>query len=259
MAAAGQVSSPSTTAFLETIDVDLVVRDIPRGPIPVETQFNIAFTLKAMASVPPAKYRSIAIAVQHVQLPLNGSHVPSAQPNVSVTSPRSIVAGSSPALPQLFSWQSQTVLDDRTLVGSPLISLADGDGGAEPTRGAVSLLPHPVPQPGDEERYAKSDGARHLGPSALFLPACRLTLPALQREDDDEAQSRDSRPLKAETSWDFEFTYLPVRTGFSTVGGLRVLLVDDRIEDDGDDARRRTVPTRMLREWDVVGEIWVSS
>jgi len=74
---------------------------------------------------------------------------------------------------------------------------------------------------------------------------------------------RDSDTFEVEAAQEFNLSYLPLVKGFSTVGGLRVILVEDHLEDaddasqnDSNDARRQA-QVRVLREWDVIGEIWV--
>lgn len=68
---------------------------------------------------------------------------------------------------------------------------------------------------------------------------------------------------RVEGSWDFELEYLPRKTGFWNVGGLRAVLVGDRYEDEenvGANGEERKIETmRVLKEWDVVGEVWVRS
>jgi len=73
-------------------------------------------------------------------------------------------------------------------------------------------------------------------------------------------------------SQELELDYLPLKTGFITVGGLRVVVVEDRLADGeaseegdeagkaehGENARVRPLDSvRVLKEWDVVGELWV--
>jgi hypothetical protein len=61
--------------------------------------------------------------------------------------------------------------------------------------------------------------------------------------------------------WDFVLEYTPLRTGFVPVGGLRVLLVEDQVqgaEEAYPERRSSNVPV-VLKEWDVIGEIWVKS
>ncbi|KAI0340658.1 DUF974-domain-containing protein [Trametopsis cervina] len=64
-------------------------------------------------------------------------------------------------------------------------------------------------------------------------------------------------------SQEFSLEFLPVRCGFATVGGLRVLVVEDRVVDaeqsEEEGRARRPAEARVLREWDVIGEVWVES
>ncbi|TRM59410.1 hypothetical protein BD626DRAFT_508230 [Schizophyllum amplum] len=57
-------------------------------------------------------------------------------------------------------------------------------------------------------------------------------------------------------------SYVPVRRGFSTVGGLRLLVVEDGIMsndtvDDDDIAGNALETAKVVKEWDVIAEIWV--
>jgi len=76
-------------------------------------------------------------------------------------------------------------------------------------------------------------GVEFLGASAMFLdPVC----------------------LKGGiVSLSFSLTYMPMQKGFSTVGGLRILLVGDQM--DGED--REKEDALPLKEWDVIAELWV--
>jgi len=69
-----------------------------------------------------------------------------------------------------------------------------------------------------------------------------------------------TRERKEERFWDFELQYTPLRNGFVPVGGLRVLLLEDRVQ-GAEEAylARRTGGLVVLKEWDVIGEIWVKS
>lgn len=121
-----------------------------------------------------------------------------------------------------------------------------------------------------------------LGGSALFLPQLRLTAPsgnpsfALTHErnisnvssstTDSEADSElgevaGSPMIKVVASQDFELSYVPLKRGFATFGGLRAMLVEDRVtSEDGDDVPGSSLATaepRVLKEWEVVGEVWV--
>ncbi|KAI8998877.1 DUF974-domain-containing protein [Trametes punicea] len=191
-------------------------------------------------------------------------------------------------------------LAQRLLVASPrrmhvdTESEAGTDGAETPgpsmhSAARVIDLPPPEsrPQPGMETRVASSDSVTFLGTSALFLPPLSLPVPDLSQalanqerqtshtrgvsdstDSSTESEAEDLLKIvdrvKVTASQDFELSYLPLKTEFATVGGLRVLLVEDRIADEGDVAdgvlpgQYATEP-RTLKEWDVVGEIWVRS
>jgi hypothetical protein len=55
-------------------------------------------------------------------------------------------------------------------------------------------------------------------------------------------------------------SYLPRQKGYTTIGGLRVLLVGDNFTDAGKDPLFDGCTNPVtLKEWDVVAEVWVSS
>ncbi|THH15608.1 hypothetical protein EW146_g4900 [Bondarzewia mesenterica] len=266
IAGAYQATLVPSTPKPDTIDVDLVVRDIPRSLVSIQKPFNVAFSLAVSVSIPYSerRHRVLSIAIQHVQ----PSSPPSSSPfapvvDVSDRRVRTIGIGS----PSPTSTPLGRVLEDRTILGSPRQRYHGDDGRLGE---GVQVLPLPVPQPEDEVKYAKehAGGVRYLGASALFLPSIRLSAPVEEprqsaESDDDPSASHEAKIPKVEGSWDFDLSYLPVRTGFSIIGGVRVLLVEDRWEDadgvksDGDE--RSLLPVRVLREWDVVGEVWVTS
>jgi hypothetical protein len=125
---------------------------------------------------------------------------------------------------------------------------------------------------GDEARYDKLRGAtRFLGASTLLVPPMTLvrTHPELSSAPgsgggggggggDNDDNGSDAR--KEVRFWDFELEYTPLRTGFVPVGGLRVLLLEDRVHgaEEVYPQRRSSTPL-VLKEWDVIGEIWVKS
>jgi hypothetical protein len=118
----------------------------------------------------------------------------------------------------------------------------------------------------------------YLGLSTVRLDPIRLSeknQKHLGTEDDnvivqtaiekDEQGGKASR--KVQIVREFELSYLPICKGFLTVGGLRVLLVEDKMVNDdsevAEEASAQAVPkqteARILEEWDVIGEIWVKS
>lgn len=105
------------------------------------------------------------------------------------------------------------------------------------------------------------------GPSAIFLDPIHLNIPPDPAESDQESSAR------AQGAQDFSLSYIPITAGFSTLGGLRIILVDDQLADEGEltpsetqggglfgagvSEVRRPTDVQVLREWDVIGEIWV--
>jgi hypothetical protein len=93
------------------------------------------------------------------------------------------------------------------------------------------------------------------GSSALFLPPVELSVPEA-KDDGDVVES----VRKLHASQDFEMSYLPRQKGYTTIGGLRVLLVGDNFTDAGKDPLFDGCTNPVtLKEWDVVAEVWVSS
>lgn len=76
------------------------------------------------------------------------------------------------------------------------------------------------------------------------------------------AQAKGEAPSKIQAVQDFDLSFVGLRTGFSTIGGIRILLVDDHLTQgvqEDDDKNIRTKRAHILREYGVVGEVWVSS
>ncbi|KAF7800271.1 hypothetical protein EIP86_011518 [Pleurotus ostreatoroseus] len=147
---------------------------------------------------------------------------------------------------------------------------------------ASTLLPPPFAVPeGGHPVGAQSKDVVFLGPSAIFLPQIRLSAPpAVQagaahghertvsesttdsEADSDLHETIGGSVVRSLAVQDFELEFMPLRSGFANVGGLRVLLVEDRLVDADEDSGERTGhfnDVRTLREWDVVAEIWVKT
>ena len=54
---------------------------------------------------------------------------------------------------------------------------------------------------------------------------------------------------------------MPRKSGFLTIGGLRVLIIEDRLVEEEDSVDGAPLPSepRILKEWVVIGEVWVKS
>ena len=117
---------------------------------------------------------------------------------------------------------------------------------------------------GDETRYEKLRGAtRFLGVSTVLVPPMTLARTAASvdapQSSPPSGEGDDAPSRKEEQFWDFELEYTPLRTGLVLVGGLRVLLLEDQVHstENGHLPERRIVTPVVLKEWDVIGEIWV--
>lgn len=268
------------------VDVDLIVKDIPRQDVFVEKPFKIGFTLSVAAPVGfVGKQRVLSVVVQHVQLPM----ISATSSTSTTTLPPTITESAAKPRVQSFSITSPSTTstpmsrktsismlssNERTLVGSP--TEQNSPLPTVPERFASNnTLPPPVPAPQDEDKYAKSAYIRYLGPSAMFLPSLRLSAPAQPIREpgvgfESAEVAKEGLGTRVEGSWDFELEYLPRRTGFWNVGGLRAVLVSDRYEDsderetvaghEGLEERKVVIEgVRVLKEWPVVGEVWVRS
>ncbi|EIW60622.1 DUF974-domain-containing protein [Trametes versicolor FP-101664 SS1] len=261
-------------------------------------------TVQAPAPVPrpnePRRQRVISLVVQHAQHPKQLA-VAAAVASAVATSTGAPQGAWSPRLPSSgFSTPSPygtplrgdftDSLAQRLLVASPRRMHADTDseagtdGGETPGRSTHSArrvidLPPPELAPRAEPHLAPTDGVAFLGTSALFLPPLRLPVPSAPpmghsrgvSDSTDSSADSDAEDLasvldrmRVSTSQEFELSYMPLKTGFAAVGGLRVLLVEDRLADEEDATEgiilgQYATEPRTLKEWDVVSEVWVKS
>ncbi|KAI0637237.1 DUF974-domain-containing protein [Trametes polyzona] len=244
----------------------------------------------------PAKQFNVAAAVASAVATSTG-------PPQAAWSPRLPSSGFSTPSPYATPYRGDftDTLAQRLLVASPRRMHADTesdagtDGGETPgpsmhSAGRVIDLPPPELQPppgaGADTKLASSSNVTYLGTSALFLPALRLPIPdappppspggpashsrnisdstdSSAESDADDAAGVPDR-AKVTAAQEFELSYMPLRTGFAAVGGLRVLLVEDRLADE-EDANEGVIlgqyatEPRTLKEWEVVSEVWVKS
>jgi trafficking protein particle complex subunit 13 len=296
------IASAHLRLAADPIDVDLVVRSIPRGALPIDRPFRVACTLGVMASVRGDQQRTLSLAVQHVQLSAaraaaavspppppttaaitaapttTSSPVSRSYPSTMVTATAPATAPSSPAP------RAPLALLDELLVGSPRTTLLAEQQEEDDPSSAIRQQRIPPPEPittGDERRYEnlKLRGAtRFLGASTLLVPPMTLVVRATPESssssNDHDDKIDDAKAgggvgaatggttKKEERFWEFELEYAPLRTGFVPVGGLRVLLLEDRVDGAAEaylERRTASAPPVVLREWDVIGEIWVKS
>ncbi|TFK84328.1 DUF974-domain-containing protein [Polyporus arcularius HHB13444] len=250
----------------------------------------------------PRRQRIISLVVQHAQPPkqvsvaaaVASAVATSTGPPQGTWTPRMPSSGFSTPSPNATPMRGdfEDTLAQRLLVASPRQMHADGaesDGGETPgpyTHAAGRVYDLPPPElrtdPGTEAKPGPSDGIVFLGTSALFLPPLRFPVPVpplpsvhepghargvssstdSSVESDNEDMPLVPDRLKATASQEFKLSYLPLKSGFLNVGGLRVLLVEDRLAEDddgGDGALGLPMEPRILKEWDIVAEVWVKS
>ena len=263
-------SAPPSSIPTEPLDVDLIVTNIPPGPITVGQPFDVNFRLGISSILREGCRKIVSIAIQHVQ---TVSPPPTAAPNAStaafpfapapvdgITSPRLGHAnlGSIASNPLSRTPSQGPSFDDKMLVKSPQQQQLGGE---------IRLL-RPIPVSGDEERYAKVDDVRFIGSSVQILQPIALTSPAHSQVADDSSDDETLASVEAhvkssriEGYADFDLTWLPLRPGLLSVGGIRASLIDSRMEDiQGEKTSELDgLSPRTLKEWDIIGEVWAVS
>jgi trafficking protein particle complex subunit 13 len=279
-AISNQIMAPILIAPSD-VRVDLTVRDVPRDSIAIEKSFVISFTLVVSAFAPssrptaPKQCRIISLAVQHVQSPQSVGPFPKLALIPDALSPRVLHSGftSNPLISDILRDDlNYATTHQKVLVASPQQDSQDVDltgvGSDSP------LLPPPFVLEARESSSTGTPEVVFLGPSAVFLDQIRLPEKDPSQfgadvEDDPSTESNSGNMAKVQVTRDFELSYLPLKKGFLTVGGLRVLLLEDKIVEDGEapsgeagEKSQRTgrqLEAKILEEWGVIGEIWVKS
>lgn len=244
--------SPALPA-LPDLEVDLVVRFVPYADIRLEQPFTMAFELTLSGLLPsPAKTRLVYLVIQHLQPPRAPASPPAAgapPTHLRGASPRPAPSLSSPPPPPHHppapESASPTMSPRRNGVFNFGPAYTESPLAAPPDAHSPMRLPPPF------AASAASRSVLSLGPSVRALPPIAL------------ARSADPGAARGEAVHAFECTFVPVRKGFVAVGGMRVLVVGDREVDAGRAGELGGVPhagagATVLREWDVVGEVWVA-
>ncbi|KAG8907345.1 hypothetical protein FRB99_004592 [Tulasnella sp. 403] len=310
------------------VEVDLVVRHIPRDAIFIDHPFKVDFTLTLSALLPStawprpgvitpaqasiARDRIIHLVVQHMIPPR-----PAAISQSLASAQNATIAPQTPALPpaapaapyalrrsqstlSLARRSDSTVWGDggstasdspvaTTLIQSPT-TMSYGDRPDRPKTTLPSPFrdvsaiagSRPGQTPGDDPKHAKDEsGVVFLGSSVVRFPSFRLVSPpspktpksptspksprsprSPERVDAATTPPKDHEDIRARSSVDFSLEYVPLREGYSAIGGLRVLMVEDRevLPDEEDNSSRRDDGTepKVIKEWDLIGEVWVT-
>ena len=223
-----------------------------------------------VASVPRGalQQRVVSLVVQHVQRKLElSSPEPVGTPEVSGPDLPSAIASASPMITPRrghFGYE-------RPFVTSPEHHIEDTTKQGDEMRNGGIALPPPFAYDHEDIKLGKSEGVLFLGSSAIFLDPIRLSSPI---EGSEPIDNQSDPSIQVESSQDFELSYIPLEKGFFTIGGLRIILIEDRIFDqsenlsiDGDgglfgtdtNGVRKQMNVSVMKEWDVIGEIWVQS
>lgn len=274
-ASMGHSSAATSQVTLNTVvkspdlEVDLVVRDIPHDAIFIEKPFTISGTIRVTALAPQGMHqkRAVSLVIQHVRRrsePSLSSPEPIDTPEVPGSRLPSAITSASPTITPRrghFSYEKPIVISPEH--HNEDTTRQDDEMG----RNGGIVLPSPFAY---DHEDSKSKGVLFLGPSTTFLDPIHLSSPSLEGSEPIYNESDSS--IRVEGSQDFELSYIPLVGGFSTVGGFRVILIEDQILNqsenllnDGDGGRFGTgangvrMDARVMKEWNVIGEIWVQS
>ncbi|KAJ7090197.1 hypothetical protein B0H15DRAFT_837467 [Mycena belliarum] len=234
------------------IDVSLTVRNIPRDSIKLETPFKITLTLAVSVPVTTGRRRSLTLAIQHLQPPrVTVPTIFPPHPPPEPYSPRFTSPGFSAPSPMSATFNYALAHQKLLAVSPARQGLNDNDNVN------IWTLPPPFFEGADELHFIKS-GVAFCGNSALFLPPFQFITSVSGHE-----KIESNQVARVQEAQDFELHYVPISRGFHTVGGLRAVLLEDKYSEDSADALddKHAFPSEMktLKEWDVVGEIWVTT
>lgn len=248
--------SVAPISLLPDLEAQLLVRHIPRDNIVVEKGFSIAFAVILTSNIiPGAKEhmrRRVKLAIQHLR--------PRKAPPPVISSPVAPEAFS-PRIPSSgFSTpSSSTTTFNYALAHQKILAVSSQPPAQDPipleidiSDGDANVLPPPYFE--DELKYYTPTGVSFIGSSAVFLPVIELNF--------SNAQSKGEGLPKVQVVHEFELSFVALRTGFSTIGGIRILLVEDHllqsVEEEEEDRKVKPKRAITLKEYDVIGEVWVS-
>jgi hypothetical protein len=217
----------------------------------VEKPFSISFGIVLSTTIPPGKEglrRKVALAIQYISprtLPALGASIVNIEAGApSVLSPGILTPSSASAT---FNY---ILAHQKILAASPRPFTTEAVS-QDPNNPGHSQIVFPPPYFEEEAngKVSLSSSVVPVGPSLLFLPPVELGLSSHQ----------EGLSSKAQLVQEFEMAFVALHRGLSTVGGVRILLVDDD-PDEGENKRIKSqTQARVLKEYDVVNELWVSA
>ncbi|KAG6854988.1 hypothetical protein C0991_009811 [Blastosporella zonata] len=232
------------------LEVGLLVRGLPREKVRVDKPFTIPLTLVLSTSPSLGRENSrrvVKIVVQHLQPPrvITAPPISAPPPRTETFSPRLPSSGFSTPSSTAPTFNYAIAHQKLAAVASPRQQALNAlEGVSFEDDNDATALPPPYFKGQDELKAHPT--VLYAGSSTIYLPPVELAGEASQ----------------IAAVQDFELKYLPTQKGFATVGGLRVLLVEDKFVDGNDTDHNNPVgglsQARTLKEWDVISEVWVS-
>lgn len=234
------------------LEVQLFVRHVPRNDITIEKPFSIAFSVVVSSTVRPGREqlkRKVTLAVQHVRRQQHQSSLFSkVGPQQESSTPRLPYSGFSSPASATAGGFNYALAHQKILASSPRPSVAE----ITVTEGYGRGFPPPFYDGGAENT---ADGITRnvltfVGQSVTILPSVEI--------DYSQYIARPDQPARVQHTQDFELTFVGLRSGFSIVQGLRILLTDDQLVEGVEQVAKKTI-VETLKEYDTVAEVWVAS
>ncbi|KAF8644116.1 hypothetical protein AX16_008645 [Volvariella volvacea WC 439] len=230
--------SASNQTYLD-YDVHLLVREIPRDQIRAGKAFTVSLLLSISTQFIGVKQEQ-ALVIQYLQAQSDTTKSLGNIVHAERAGSRISLSSESVSAPNLAGVSNMVAPDKALGPSAPKVDyvLSIGDEVNPP-------LPGPFYQP---SLGSHTPRAMLCGPSAMST-TIQLRAAELQVTD-------------AEQTWvgahEFELTFIALRTGFHTIGPLRVLSIPDLdYVDDQTEIRGRQHTPRILAYWDSIGEVWV--
>ncbi|CAA7267990.1 unnamed protein product [Cyclocybe aegerita] len=231
---------------LPEIEALLIVRRVPRDNVFVERPFSMTFSVVVSSVVPLGREnskRTVTLAIQHIR-PRKLYPLVAPRP-AEAFSPRVPTSGfSTPS--------SATATFNYALAHQKILAATVRPPASEPLTSEpenAEALPPPYFEGRGDEHKILTSGVSFVGPSVIFLSPVEL----------DFSTANEDKRAHMEAVQEFDLSFIGLRTGYSTIGGLRILLVDDRLVDNLNEIGGTKMKARVLKQHDVIGEVWIKS
>lgn len=245
------ISSETPQALPSEFEIQLLMRHVPRKDITVEKPFSIAFSiLISPVSALGREHlkRKIKLAVQYRRQELVASPVTLAPesftprlPSSGFSTPASIITGT---FNYALAHQKILAVSSRP---PPISESVASENHNTNTEHSDNTFPSPFFRAGVGEQDPNSNSIVFIGPSLIYLPP-------LEIDYSNSIVDGGKRPDHINFTQDFDLLFVALRRGFSTAGGLRILLIEDRDSElDGKKAK-----IEVLKEYEDIAEVWVS-